>query len=85
MSLHTPREWTPEEALAATSRELPSWIKTALGALFGIGLVIFIVGILVAPDRAWRAFHFNWLFFFDRAGGAAAAAALARAAAGEPR
>ena len=64
MSLHTLREWSPEEAVAATSRPLPAWIKTAVGALFGIGLVIFIVGILVAPDRAWRAFHFNWLFFF---------------------
>ena len=78
MSLHTPREWTPEEALAATSRELPSWLKTALGALFGIGLVIFIVGILVAPDRAWRAFHFNWLFFFGLSSAGATIVAVQR-------
>ena len=78
MSLHTPREWSPEEALAATSRPLPSWIKTAVGALFGIGLVIFIVGILVAPDRAWRAFHFNWLFFFGLSSAGATIVAVQR-------
>jgi hypothetical protein len=31
--------------------------------LFAIGALVFIAGIFVAPDRAWRAFHANWLFF----------------------
>ena len=31
--------------------------------LFGIGLLVFIAGLFLAPDRAWRAFHANWLFF----------------------
>ena len=73
-----PREWSPEQAVAATSRPLPAWIKTAVGALFGIGLVIFIVGILVAPDRAWRAFHFNWLFFFGLSSAGATIVAVQR-------
>jgi hypothetical protein len=63
VSIHPVREWTPDEALAATSAELPGWLKTTVRALFGIGLVVFIVGIIAAPDRAWRAFHMNWLFF----------------------
>ena len=63
MSIHPVPEWTPDEALAATSAELPGWLKTTVRALFGIGLVVFIVGIIAAPDRAWRAFHMNWLFF----------------------
>ena len=63
MSIHPVPEWTPDEALAATSAELPGWLKTTVRALFGIGLVVFIVGIIEAPDRAWRAFHMNWLFF----------------------
>jgi len=63
VSIHPVREWTPEEALAATSAELPGWLKTTVRALFGIGLIVFIVGIIAAPDRAWRAFHMNWLFF----------------------
>ena len=28
-----------------------------------LGLIVFVAGLLVAPDRAWRAYHFNWLFF----------------------
>ncbi|HEV8215009.1 MAG TPA: hypothetical protein VGP95_04215 [Gemmatimonadaceae bacterium] len=63
MSIHPVREWTPEETLAATSAEIPGWLKATVRGLFGIGLVVFIVGIITAPDRAWRAFHANWLFF----------------------
>jgi hypothetical protein len=63
VSIHPIREWTPDQALAATSAEIPGWLKTTVRALFGIGLVVFIVGIIAAPDRAWRAFHANWLFF----------------------
>jgi len=62
-AIHPPREWSASEALAATNRELPAWLNTAVKALFGVGLVVFIVGVIVAPDRAWRAWHANWLFF----------------------
>jgi hypothetical protein len=62
-ALHAPREWSSSEALAATNREVPSWVTTLTRAMFGIGLVVFIVGVIVAPDRAWRAWHANWLFF----------------------
>src|SRR4051812_1935353 len=30
---------------------------------FVIGALVFIAGLFVDPDRAWRAFHHNWLFF----------------------
>jgi hypothetical protein len=63
VSLHTERTYTPQEVVAATSREIPKSTKTLMLALFGIGVLIFIVGLFVAPDRAWRAFHANWLFF----------------------
>ena len=63
MSIHPVHEWTPEQTLAATSAEIPGWLKATVRGLFGIGLVVFIVGIITAPDRAWRAFHANWLFF----------------------
>ena len=33
-ALHPPREWSASEALAATNRELPAWINTAVKALF---------------------------------------------------
>jgi len=28
-----------------------------------VGAVVFIVYLFIDPDRAWRAFHFNWWFF----------------------
>ena len=63
MSIHTERTYTPQEVVAATSREIPKSTKMLMLASFGIGALIFIIGLFVAPDRAWRAFHANWLFF----------------------
>ena len=63
MSMHPPRVHTPSEVVAASNREIPKSLSTTMLALFGIGAVIFIIGLFVAPDRAWRAFHANWLFF----------------------
>ena len=63
MSLHPARTPSPSEVLAASSREIPKSLKTATLASFVIGAVIFLIGMFVAPDRVWRAFHANWLFF----------------------
>jgi len=63
MSLHAVRTYSPEEVVAATNREIPKSLKTATLAAFVIGALIFLIGLFVAPDRAWRAFHANWLFF----------------------
>jgi hypothetical protein len=63
MSAHTTHVPTRQEAIAATSRPLSPRLFTILMVLFGIGLVVFIAGLFMAPDRAWRAFHVNWLFF----------------------
>ncbi len=63
MSLQAIRVPSRSEVLAASSREIPRTLKTTLLAVFALGALIFIVGLFVAPDRAWRAFHANWLFF----------------------
>ena len=63
MSLHPPREYTPAEVVAASNREIPSSLKTLTLALTVIGAIVFIVGVFMNPDQAWRAFHQNWLFF----------------------
>ena len=63
MSTHHAPVLTRQEAVALTSRPLPKAISTAALVLFGIGALVFVIGLFVAPDRAWRAFHFNWLFF----------------------
>lgn len=63
MSLHDDHLPTREEILRASDRRLPGMARTASLALTVIGLVAFIAGVFLAPDRAWRAFHWNWLFF----------------------
>jgi hypothetical protein len=63
VSLHPVRTPSASEVLAASSKQIPKSLKTALLAVFAIGAVIFIAGVFLAPDRAWRAFHANWLFF----------------------
>src|SRR4051812_24377209 len=61
--MHPERVRTPAEVVAASSREIPKSLKTITLALFAVGALVFIAGLFVAPDRAWRAFHANWLFF----------------------
>ena len=63
MSLHPVHVPTPEEVIAASSRPIPARFKTASIALAALGAVVFVVGLFMAPDRIWPAFHFNWLFF----------------------
>jgi len=63
VSLHPVRTPSASEVLAASSKQIPKSLKTALLAAFAIGAIIFIAGLFLAPDRAWRAFHANWLFF----------------------
>ncbi len=63
MSAHETHLPTRQEILATTSRPLPAVFKTASLAAFALGTLVFVAGLFLAPDRAWRAWHFNWLFF----------------------
>lgn len=63
MSLHAPREYTPQEVVAASNREIPGSLKTMSLVFFVVGAIVFIAGLFLDPDRAWRAFHQNWLYF----------------------
>jgi uncharacterized membrane protein YiaA len=63
VSLHPVRTPSANEVLAATNRELPKSLKTGTMVAFVVGALIFIIGLFVDADRAWRAFHMNWLFF----------------------
>ncbi|HUR91100.1 MAG TPA: hypothetical protein VMY38_00350, partial [Gemmatimonadaceae bacterium] len=61
-SAHAPK-LTREEILAGTSAPVAGWIKTACIVLAAIGLLAFVAGLFLAPDRAWQSLHFNWLMF----------------------
>jgi hypothetical protein len=59
-SVHVP---TRAELLAATDRPVPRTLKLAALVSAALGALVFLAGLFIAPDRAWRAFHFNWLYF----------------------
>jgi hypothetical protein len=63
MSYHALPVFTRQEAIAITSRPLSRRIYTVMLVLLALGALTFIVGLFVSPDRVWRAFHANWLFF----------------------
>src|SRR6185437_1224311 len=63
VSLHAVRVPSPSEVLAASDKPISKSFKTTLAVLFAIGVVVFIIGLFAAPDRVWRAWHTNWLFF----------------------
>ena len=63
MSAHPAPVPTRAELVAAYSKPLPKALTTACLVLAVIGVLAFVVGLFLAPDRAWRAYHFNWLYF----------------------
>jgi hypothetical protein len=63
MSLHAAPAPTREELVATYSRPLPKTLGTISLLLAVLGALVFVIGLFVAPDRAWRAYHANWLFF----------------------
>jgi len=63
VSIHSNHEPTRDELVALYGKPLPKTIGTVTLALSVIGLIVFVIGLFVAPDRVWRAYHVNWLFF----------------------
>jgi hypothetical protein len=58
--LHVP---TREEVVAGLDRPTPASLKTISIALAVFGLVVFVIGLFVQPDRVWQALLVNWLYF----------------------
>ena len=63
MSAHDIRVATREDVLAVADRPVAKTLATLSLILAALGALVFIVGVFLAPDRAWKALHFNWLFF----------------------
>jgi len=63
VSLHPVHVPTREEVLTATSKPIPKKLSTIAVVLAAVGALVFIAGLFIAPERAWRAFHVNWLFW----------------------
>jgi hypothetical protein len=68
MSSHDLRELP--ELPARRLEQFPGLLKTAIPILLVIGAFALIGALIIDPARAWRAYHFNWLFFTTVAQGA---------------
>lgn len=56
--------------------ENPGGLRIGAMALAVIGLIAFGAALSIDPDRAWRAYHFNWMYFTSVAQGAVLLAAV---------
>ncbi len=63
MSAHSTAGPSRADVLAIAQRPAPAGARTAALAATAIGALVFIAALFVDPDRAWRAFHYNWYFF----------------------
>jgi hypothetical protein len=63
MTAHEGHVPTREEVEAGLDRPTPAGLKTISIALAVFGLVVFIIGLFVQPDRVWQALLVNWLYF----------------------
>jgi hypothetical protein len=63
MSSHEPHVPTREEVVAGLDRPTPARLKTICIVLAAVGLVVFVIGLFLKPDRVWQALLVNWLYF----------------------
>ncbi len=59
----TPQE-KRETILRKLERPIPSWARPVFGACAVLGAVVFVILAMKAdPNRAWRIYHLNWLYW----------------------
>jgi len=63
LSTHDAHAPSREEVLAGIDRPTPPILKTIALVLAGVGLIVFVIGLFVNPDRVWQALLVNWLYF----------------------
>jgi hypothetical protein len=76
MSHHEGHVATREEVVAIIQRPIPKRLASISLLLAVVGFAIFLIGVFTGNQRAWLAYHVNWLFFTTfSAGGIGIAAA----------
>src|SRR6266576_1675588 len=63
MSTHDAHALSREEVLVGIDRPTPPILKTISLILAAIGLIVFIIGLFLQPDRTWQSLLVNWLYF----------------------
>ena len=63
MSHHDLQFPSREELASLITRPVSPRLKQISLLLAILGLVVFVIGVVTGNDRAWHAWHVNWLFF----------------------
>ena len=63
MSTHDAHAPSREEVLAGIDRPTPPFLRKIALVLAAIGIIVFIIGLFIDPDRVWRSLLVNWLYF----------------------
>src|SRR6476661_9550660 len=62
-SHHDAHALSREEVLVGIDRPTPRILSTIALVLAAIGLIVFVIGLFIQPDRVWQALLVNWLYF----------------------
>src|SRR5450756_3147389 len=63
MSAHDVHVPTRAEVLLGIDLPTPPILNSIALVLAGLGLLVFVIGLFVNPDRVWQALLVNWLYF----------------------
>src|SRR6266404_1716352 len=63
MTAHDAHAPSREEVLVGIDRPTPPVLKTISLALAVIGLLVFVIGLFLNPDRVWQSLLVSWLYF----------------------
>ncbi|HMG12976.1 MAG TPA: hypothetical protein VK571_07370 [Gemmatimonadaceae bacterium] len=63
MSGHDAHAPSREEVLVGIDRPTPPILRTIALVLAVIGVLVFVIGLFVDPDRVWHSLLVNWLYF----------------------
>ena len=63
MSAHGGQAPSRQELIEIINKPGSPKLRRLSLVLAGVGFAIFVVGAAMGVDRAWQAFHVNWLFF----------------------
>lgn len=63
MSHHDAHALSRDEVLVGIDRPSAPILKTVSIVLAAIGLIVFIIGLFIQPDRTWQSLLVNWLYF----------------------
>ncbi len=63
MSGHDVHVLTREEVVTGIDRPSSPLLKTISIVLAAVGLVVFVIGLFLNPDRVWQALLVSWLYF----------------------